>query len=251
MAELQQAASLCAEVVPRSGCGCTLCSKQVARCALSIRAAVLETYQYRCSKSADTRALSAPPRCFFIKFSVKENLKRTANRIVYVKSNLTVRLALSSPPRCFFIKFSDKENLKRTANRIKSVVPIHPVRPARCRGTAPLGVEVLPRSGCGGTPRTGCGGIPRSGCGGIPRSGCGGTPRSGCGGIPRSGCSGIPCTGCGCIPRSMCIGRPCSRCPLSRAGMANRQTWSYRFNFVFCSLAVLVGRQRNYPERYN
>ena len=93
MAELQQAASLCAEVVPRSGCGCTLCSKQVARCALSIRAAVLETYQYRCSKSADSRALSNTPRCFFIKFSVKENLKRTANRIVYVKSNLPVRLA--------------------------------------------------------------------------------------------------------------------------------------------------------------
>ena len=108
MAELQQAASLGAEVVPRSGCGCTLCSKQVARCALSIRAAVLETYQYRCSKSADSRALSNTPRCFFIKFSVKENLKRTANRI-------------------------------------KSVVPIHPVRPARSRGTASLGSEVLPR----------------------------------------------------------------------------------------------------------
>ena len=109
MAELQQAASLCAEVVPRSGCGCTLCSKQVARCALSIRAAVLETYQYRCSKSADSRALSNTPRCFFIKFSVKENLKRTASRIVYVKSNL-------------------------------------PVRPARIRGTAPRGAEVQPRS---------------------------------------------------------------------------------------------------------
>ena len=95
--------------IPRSWCGCTLCSKQVARCALSIRAAVLETYQYRCSKSADSRALSNTPRCFFIKFSDKENLKRTANRIVYVKSNLPVRLAL-------------------------------------CRGSAPLGAEVVPRS---------------------------------------------------------------------------------------------------------
>ena len=102
------AASLGVEVLPRSGCGGTLCSKQVARCALSIRAAVLETYQYRCSKSADSRALSNAPRCFFIKFSVKENLKRTANRI-------------------------------------KSVVPIHPVRPARSIGAAPLGSEVLPR----------------------------------------------------------------------------------------------------------
>ncbi len=110
MAELQQGVPrLCAEVVPRSWCGCTLCSKQVARCALSIRAAVLETYQYRCSKSVDSRALSNAPRCFFIKFYVKENLKRTANRIVSVKSNLPVRLAL-------------------------------------CRGTAPFGVEVLPRS---------------------------------------------------------------------------------------------------------
>ena len=92
--------------------------------------------------------------------------------------------------------------------------------PARCRGTAPLGAEVLPRSGCGciprsrcgGTPRSGCGGIPRSGCGGIPRSGCGGTPRSGCSGITRSGCGCIPCTGCGGIPRSGCSGIPCTGC---------------------------------------
>ena len=36
-------------------------SKQVARCALSIRAAVLENYQYSCSKSADSRARSDTP----------------------------------------------------------------------------------------------------------------------------------------------------------------------------------------------
>ena len=126
MAELQQAASLCAEVVPRSGCGCTLCSKQVARCALSIRAAVLETYQYRCSKSADSRALSNTPRCFFIKFSVKENLMRTANRIVSVKSNLPVRLAL-----CRGSAPLGAEVVPRSEQRYS---------PARCRGAAPLGV---------------------------------------------------------------------------------------------------------------
>ena len=132
------------------GASCSLHSKGIARCALSIRAAVLEPYQYRCSKSADSRALSNTSRCFFIKFSVKENLKRTANRIVYVKSNLPV-----CPALC-----------RGTAPLGAEVVPRSVQRycPARGRGTAPLGVEVLPRSGCGCIPRSRCGGIPRARC---------------------------------------------------------------------------------------
>ena len=183
---------------------------------------MLETYQYRCSKSDDSRALSNAPRYLFIKFSVKENLKRTANRIVYVKSNLPVRLALcrGTAPLC-------AEVLPRSVQRYC---------PARGRGTAPLGVEVPPRSGCGCIPCSGCSGIPRSWCGGTPRSWCGGTPRSGCGGIPSA--RGV-------------VAYLARGAPLSRAGMANRQTWSYRFNFVFRSLVVFVGRYRNSPERYN
>ena len=65
-------------------------------------------------------------------------------------------------------------------------------RLARDRDTAPLGAEVLSRSGCGGTPRSRLGGTPCSGCSGTPRSGLGGTPCSGLGGTPCSGCGGAP-----------------------------------------------------------
>lgn len=51
-------------------------------------------------------------------------------------------------------------------------------RLARDRDTAPLGAEVLSRSGCSGTPRSGLGGTPCSGCGGAPRSRLGGAPHS-------------------------------------------------------------------------
>ena len=40
---------------------CSLRAKGIARCALSIRAAVLEPYQYSCSKSADSLALRVSP----------------------------------------------------------------------------------------------------------------------------------------------------------------------------------------------
>ena len=38
------------------------------------------------------------------------------------------------------------------------------------RDTAPLGAEVLSRSGLGGRPCSGCGGAPRSRLGGAPHS---------------------------------------------------------------------------------
>ena len=51
-------------------------------------------------------------------------------------------------------------------------------RLARDRDTAPLGAEVLSRSGLGGRPCSGLGGTPCSGCGGAPRSRLGGAPHS-------------------------------------------------------------------------
>ena len=54
------------------------------------------------------------------------------------------------------------------------------------RDTAPLGAEVLSRSGLGGRPCSGCSGTPCSGLGGTPCSGCGGAPRSRLGGAPHS-----------------------------------------------------------------
>ena len=43
------------------GASCSLHSKGIARSALSIRAAVLEPYQYSCSKTADSPALRVSP----------------------------------------------------------------------------------------------------------------------------------------------------------------------------------------------
>ena len=47
-------------LAPLGAC-CSLRAKGIARCALSIRAAVLEPYQYSCSKSADSLALRVSP----------------------------------------------------------------------------------------------------------------------------------------------------------------------------------------------
>ncbi len=70
LAPLEACCSPCSERVARParsellallGASCSLHSKGIARCALSIRAAVLEPYQYSCSKSADSLALRVSP----------------------------------------------------------------------------------------------------------------------------------------------------------------------------------------------
>ena len=49
------------ELLAPLGACCSLRAKGIVRCALSIRAAVLEPYQYSCSKSADSPALRVSP----------------------------------------------------------------------------------------------------------------------------------------------------------------------------------------------
>ena len=53
---------------------------------------------------------------------------------------------LPATPRYLFIKFSAKENLKRTANRIVSAKPNKPVRSARSEIHAPPEARYTPRS---------------------------------------------------------------------------------------------------------
>lgn len=54
------------------------------------------------------------------------------------KIKLPVRAAEFDIRRCFFYQVSGKENLKRTANRIVSAKPNRPVRPARRESFPPL-----------------------------------------------------------------------------------------------------------------
>ena len=100
------------------------CSKRIARPALSVSLALLEVYRSPCS----------------------ERIARPARSVLLVLLGVCRSPCLKRRPQCFFIKFSGKENLKRTENKTISIKPSFTVRPARRVHFTPLGGCISLRS---------------------------------------------------------------------------------------------------------